>query len=325
MMRRNLGELSVSIMGLGCMGMTAIYGAVDEDEAIATLHQALDLGVDLIDTSDAYAFGKNEDLIGRAIAGRRSKVVLATKFGNLRNPDGTTAVNGRPDYVRQACEASLKRLNTDVIDLYYVHRIDPLVPIEDTVGAMADLVAAGKIRYVGLSEAAPGTLRRAHAVHPIAALQTEYSLWTRDVESELLSACASLGIGFVAYAPLGRGFLTGALKTRDTLEANDRRRDHPRFSPENMARNAVLATTLRKLADKEGCEPAQLALAWVLSRGDHIVPIPGTKRRKWLQVNVGALRVSLSQETREAIDAAFPPHVAAGSRYPTAQMGALHL
>lgn len=325
MMRRNLGALSVSAMGLGCMGMTPIYGAVDEGEAVATLHRALDRGVDLVDTSDAYAFGKNEDLIGRAIAGRRSHVVLATKFGNLRNPDGTTAVDGRPEYVRQACEASLKRLATDVIDLYYVHRIDPTVPIEDTVGAMADLVAAGKIRYLGLSEAAPETLRRAHAVHPISALQTEYSLWTRDVEAELLRLCESLGIGFVAYSPLGRGFLTAALDTPDSLEANDRRRDHPRFSPENMARNAGLAATVRRLAAEEGCEPAQLALAWLLSRGDHVVPIPGTKRRGWLDVNLGALEVSLSQATRDALDAAFPPGVAAGDRYPAAQMRALHL
>lgn len=325
MMRRNLGELSVSAMGLGCMGMTPIYGAVDQGEAIDTLHRALDLGVDLVDTSDAYAFGKNEELIGRAIAGRRSQVVLATKFGNLRNPDGTTAVDGRPDYVRQACEASLTRLGTDVIDLYYVHRIDPKVPIEDTVGAMADLVAAGKVRYLGLSEAAPETLRRAHAVHPISALQTEYSLWTRDVEAELLGLCESLGIGFVAYSPLGRGFLTGAFDTPDALEPNDRRRDHPRFSAENMARNAGLAATVRRLAAEEGCEPAQLALAWVLSRGDHIVPIPGTKRRTWLDVNLAALEISLSQATRDALDAAFPPGVAAGDRYPAAQMRTLHL
>jgi aryl-alcohol dehydrogenase-like predicted oxidoreductase len=291
------------------MGMTPIYGTPDEGECIATLHRALDMGVDMIDTSDAYAFGKNEDLIGRAIAGHRDRVILATKFGNLRNPDGTTAVNGRPDYVRQACEASLKRLGTDVIDLYYVHRIDPTVPIEDTVGAMADLKAQGKIRHLGLSEAAPDTLRRAHATHPIAALQTEYSLWTRDVETELMDLCKELGTGFVAYSPLGRGFLTGAIDTPDALAENDRRRDHPRFSPENMAQNARLARKVRDLAEAEGCTAAQLALAWVLSRGDHIVPIPGTKRRTWLEQNMGALDLSLSADTR----------------YPGPQMKTLHL
>lgn len=325
MKRRNLGQLNVSAMGLGCMGMTPIYGTPDEGEAIATLHRALDLGIDLIDSSDAYAFGRNEELIGRAIADRRDRVVLATKFGNLRNPDGTTAVNGRPEYVRQACEASLKRLGTDVIDLYYVHRIDPTVPIEDTVGAMADLKAEGKIRHLGLSEAAPETLRRAHATHPVAALQTEYSLWTRDVETELLGLCESLGVGFVAYSPLGRGFLTGAIETPDALEANDRRRDHPRFFPENMARNAALAATLRRLAAEEGCEPAQLALAWVLTRGDHIVPIPGTKRRKWLEINLSAAELQLSQTTLDALASAFAPGAAAGTRYPQAQMKTLHL
>ncbi|MFN3143971.1 MAG: aldo/keto reductase [Paracoccaceae bacterium] len=325
MKRRSLGALSVSAIGLGCMGMTPIYGAVDEDEAVATLHRALDLGVDFIDTSDAYAFGKNEELIGRALAGRRESAIIASKFGNLRNPDGSTAVNGRPEYVRQACEASLQRLGTEVIDLYYVHRIDPTVPIEDTVGAMADLKAEGKIRHLGLSEAAPETVRRAHATHPIAALQTEYSLWTRDVETELLALCDTLGIGFVAYSPLGRGFLTGAIETQDSLETNDRRRDHPRFSPENIERNAGLAATVRHLAAEEGCEPAQLALAWVLSRGDHIVPIPGTKRRSWLEVNLGALDLVPSQATLEALDAAFPAGVAAGTRYPAAQMKTLHL
>lgn len=325
MKRRKLGDLTVSALGLGCMGMTPIYGTPDEGEAIATLHRAIEQGVDLIDTSDAYAFGKNEDLIGRAIADRRDKVVLATKFGNLRNPDGTTAVNGRPEYVRQACEASLKRLGTEVIDLYYVHRIDPSVPIEDTVGTMAALKTEGKIRHLGLSEAAPETLRRAHATHPIAALQTEYSLWTRDVEAELLGLCESLGIGFVAYSPLGRGFLTGAIATPEALEANDRRRDHPRFHAENMARNAALVETVRRLAQAEGCEPAQLALAWVLSRGDHIVPIPGTKRRKWLDVNLGALDITLSQATLDELERVFVPGAAAGTRYPAAQMKTLHL
>jgi len=272
-----------------------------------------------------FSFGKNEDLIARAIADRRDKVVLATKFGNLRNPDGTMAVNGRPEYVRLACEASLRRLCTDVIDLYYVHRIDPNVPIEDTIGAMVDLKTEGKIRHLGLSEAAPETLRRAHAVHPIAALPTEYSLWTRDVETELLALCKSLGTGFVAYSPLGRGFLTGLLDSPDSLAENDRRRDHPRFAPENMAANAALIATLTTLAREQGCAPAQLALAWVLTRGDYIVPIPGTNKRKWLDQNIAALDITLSERTLAELDQVFSFGAAAGTRYPAAQMKSLHL
>lgn len=325
MKRRNLGPLNVSAIGLGCMGMTPIYGTPDPEEAIATIHHALDCGIDMIDSSDAYAFGKNEDLIARAIADRRDKVVLATKFGNLRNPDGSMAVDGKPEYVRAACEASLKRLGTDVIDLYYVHRIDPSVPIEDTVGAMADLKVEGKILHLGLSEAAPQTLRRAHAEHPITALQTEYSLWSRDVETELLDLCKELGTGFVAYAPLGRGFLTASIESPDTLAENDRRRDHPRFTAENMAANAALTETLRTLAQTEGCEPAQLALAWVLTRGAHVVPIPGTSKRKWLNQNIAALNVVLSADTLAELARIFVPGVAAGTRYPAPQMGSLHL
>jgi len=322
---RKLGDLSVPEMGFGCMGLTPIYGTPDPDEAVATLQRAIDLGAGFIDSSDAYAFGKNEELVSRAIAGRRDRVILATKFGNLRNPDGTTAVNGHPDYVRQACEASLARLKTDVIDLYYIHRIDPKVPIEDTVGAMARLKDEGKILHLGLCEASPQTVRRAHAAHPVAALQTEYSLWTRDVEDELLGLCAGLGIGFVAYSPLGRGFLTGTIPNPDVLEANDRRRDHPRFAPDNMQANAALAAAVTDLARTEGCTPAQLALAWVLSRGDHIVPIPGTKRRGWLDQNLAACDITLSAQTLAQLDAVFRPGVAAGTRYPAGQMKTLHI
>lgn len=325
MKRRNLGDLNVSAIGLGCMGMTPIYGTPDPEEAIATIHHALDQGIDMIDSSDAYAFGKNEELVARAIADRRDKVVLATKFGNLRNPDGSMAVNGKPDYVRSACEASLKRLGADVIDLYYIHRIDPNVPIEDTVGAMADLKAEDKTSHLGLSEAAPETLRRAHAVHPVAALQTEYSLWTRDVETELLDLCKTLGIGLVADSPLGRGFLTGVIHSPDALAENDRRRDHPRFAPASMAAHATLTEALRKLAGDEGCEPAQLALAWVLTRGDHIVPIPGTSKCNWLDQNIAALDVEVSDATRTELERSFTPGVAAGTRYPAPQMKTLHL
>lgn len=325
MQMRNLGGLSVPAIGLGCMGLTPIYGTPDPAEAIATVHRAIELGAGFLDSSDAYAFGKNEELLAEALKGKRDQVILATKFGNLRNPDGTTAVNGQPAYVRQALEASLQRLKTDVIDLYYVHRIDPTVPIEDTIGAMADLKAEGKIRYLGLSEAAPDTLRRAHATHPIAALQTEYSLWTRDVEAELLALCAEQGTGFVAYSPLGRGFLTGTIPSPDVFEANDRRRDHPRFAAENMALNAHLAEVLTDLAATEGCTPAQLALAWVLSRGEHIVTIPGTKRRKWLEQNLAALSVKPSVQTLATLEATFTPGVAAGTRYPAGQMKTLHL
>lgn len=325
MKRRSMGGLDVSAIGLGCMSMTPIYGTPDEDEAIATIHRAVELGIDLIDTADAYNDGKNESLVGRALKGRRDSVILATKFGNIRYPDGRRDVNGSPDYVREACDNSLKRLGVETIDLYYVHRIDPKVPIEDTVGAMADLKQQGKIRHLGLSEAAPETLRRAHAAHPITALQTEYSLWSRDPEEELLDLCAELGVGYVAYAPLGRGFLTGTITDLDALEENDRRRDHPRFHAENLAQNARLVDVLRTEADSHGCTAAQIALAWVLSRGEHIVPIPGTRRRKWLEENAAAVDLTLSADTVAALEEAFKPGVASGTRYPAGQMKRIHL
>jgi aryl-alcohol dehydrogenase-like predicted oxidoreductase len=324
MQRRKLGGLEVSAVGLGCMSMTPIYGEPSEPEAIATVHRAAELGVDLIDTSDAYGNGKNEELVGRAIKGRRDKIVLATKFGQIRTPDGGGSVCGTPDYVRSACEASLKRLDVDCIDLYYIHRIDATVPIEDTVGAMARLKEQGKIRHLGISECSEATLRRAHKTHPIAALQTEYSLWTRDAEIGLLDACASLGIGYVAYAPLGRGFLTGTVSDA-TLGAKDRRRDHPRFFKDNLARNERLLATLQELASAEHCAPAQLALAWVLSRRPFIVPLPGTKQRRWLEENAKAADLSPRKETLAALDRAFPPGAAAGPRYPEAQLKRLGL
>ncbi|MGX1097939.1 aldo/keto reductase [Amorphus sp. MBR-141] len=323
MERRMLGALEVSAIGLGCMSMTQIYGTPDEGEAIATIHRALEHGIDLIDTSDAYGGGQNEELVGRALKDRRDRAVIASKFGNVRLPDGRPGAKGDPAFVRQSCEASLRRLGVDTIDLYYVHRIDPDVPIEDTVGALADLTGEGKIRHIGLSEASPQTLKRAHATHPVAALQTEYSLWTRDCESELLPLCAELGIGYVAYSPLGRGFLTGTITGQDSLEEGDRRRQHPRFAAENLARNVKLLETLSDLAATESCTPAQLALAWVASRGKTIVPLPGTKQRRWLDENVAALSVSPSAETLEALDAAFQPGVAAGTRYPAGQMASL--
>jgi aryl-alcohol dehydrogenase-like predicted oxidoreductase len=319
MKRRALGGLSVSAIGLGCMSMTPIYGAPSEPEAIATIHRAPELGIDLIDTSDAYANGKNEELVGRAIKGRRDQYVLATKFGQIRRPDGSGSVDGSPTYVRAACEASLKRLSVDCIDLYYIHRVDATVPIEDTVGAMARLKDEGKIRYLGISECGRETLRRAHATHPIAALQTEYSLWTRDAESGLLDLCAELGIGYVAYAPLGRGFLTGTV-SEASLAQNDRRREHPRFFKDNMAQNERLLPALKDLAATEGCTPAQLALAWLLSRRPFIVPLPGTKRRRWLEENAEAAELRLKAATIAALDRAFPPGVTAGARYPEAQL-----
>jgi aryl-alcohol dehydrogenase-like predicted oxidoreductase len=319
MKRRRLGPIEVGAIGLGCMSMTPIYGEPSEPEAIATIHRAIELGCDLIDTSDAYGVGKNEELVARAIKGRRDKVVLATKFGNIRDPQGRPAVDGRPEYVREACEASLKRLGVATIDLYYIHRVDASVPIEETVGAMARLREAGKIRHLGISEPSPKTLRRAHAAHPMAAVQTEYSLWTRDAEAELLGVCAELGIGYVAYSPLGRGFLTGTVDV-EALGANDRRRDMPRFQGDNLRRNQRLLETLTRLAAKEGCTPAQLGLAWLLGRRDFIVPLPGTKQRRWLEENVAAAGLSPSRETLAALDAAFPPNAAAGDRYPEPMM-----
>jgi aryl-alcohol dehydrogenase-like predicted oxidoreductase len=317
---RQIGPLRVSAIGLGCMGMTPVYGEPDQDECIATVRRAIDLGITMIDTADVYGDGKNEELVGRALAGRRDRVVLASKFGNVRYPDGRRDVNGRPDYVPQACDASLKRLGVDAIDLYYLHRVDPNVPIEDTVGAMARLVEAGKVRHLGLSEAGAATLRRAHAVHPIAALQTEYSLWSRDVEAEILPACRALGVGFVAYSPLGRGFLSGTITSLDALSEKDRRREHPRFAADNLERNVDLLGTLREIAAARGCTPAQIALAWLLAKHDDIVPIPGTKRRRYLEENAAAVDLGLDAADIEALEAAFPPGVTAGDRYPAGQM-----
>jgi aryl-alcohol dehydrogenase-like predicted oxidoreductase len=300
--------------------MSPMYGEPDEKESIATIHRAIELGMDFLDTSDMYGNGHNEELVGRAIAGRRDRVILATKFGNIRYPDGTTGVNGRPEYVAAACEASLRRLGVDSVDLYYQHRVDPSVPIEETVGAMALLVKQGKARYLGLSEAGPATIRRAHAVHPIAALQTEYSLWTRDAETQILPTCRELGIGYVAYAPLGRGFLAGKIRDTEALSPDDGRRRMPRYQPENLGRNLKLLHILEDLALIKSCTPAQVALAWVLSQGIDIIPIPGTKRRTYLEENVKAAEISLSTEELGRLNHAFPPGVAAGDRYPPAML-----
>jgi len=325
---RELGRsgLKVSALGLGCMGMSEFYAGRNDDESIATIRHALDRGVTLLDTSDMYGVGHNEELVGRAIAGRRDQVVLATKFGWSRKADGTMlGVRGDPAYVREACEASLKRLRIDVIDLYYQHRVDPKTPIEDTVGAMADLVRAGKVRYLGLSEAAPSTVKRAAAVHPIAALQTEYSLWSREPEDELLSTVRALGIGFVAYAPLGRGFLTGQFRRPEDFPSDDTRRNLPRFQGENFARNLELVAKVEALATAKGCTPAQLALAWVLAKGKGVVPIPGTKRRKYLDENLGALAVHLSAQDQAALESVMPLGAVAGTRYPERGMLTVNL
>jgi aryl-alcohol dehydrogenase-like predicted oxidoreductase len=319
MQRRKLGELEVSAVGLGCATMTPFYGEPDPAAAIATLERAAEIGVDFLDTSDAYGQGRNEELIARVLKGRRSKFVVATKFGNIgRNPDGSAAGEGRPEYLRAACERSLARLDTDVIDLYYIHRIDPKVAIEDTVGAMAELVRKGKVRFLGISEAGPRTIRRAHAVHPLSAVQIEYSLWSRDVEDAVLPLCRRLGIGFVGYSPLGRGFLTGTVTVADDLAANDARRNMPRFGGENLRRNLDLVAELRRLAAAEGCTPAQLAIAWVLSRGDGIVPIPGTSHRHRLEENAAAADIVVSATTLTALGEIFRPGAAAGPRYPEA-------
>lgn len=318
---RTLGSqgLTVSALGLGLMGMTQAYGTPeerDERESIATIHRAIELGMTFLDTADIYGMGRNEELVGKAIKDRRDKVILATKFGNVRRADGTfVGVNGKPDYVRSACEASLRRLQVDMIDLYYQHRVDANTPIEDTVGAMAGLIEAGKVRFLGLSEAASDTIRRAQKVNPIAALQTEYSLWSRDPEGELLDTVRELGIGFVAYSPLGRGFLTAKITSLDDLADNDWRRSMPRFEQENFGRNLELVERIKALAARKGCSTAQLALAWVLAQGDDIVPIPGTKRRRYLEENIGALDVHLAPDELAEIDAILPAGAAAGSRY----------
>jgi aryl-alcohol dehydrogenase-like predicted oxidoreductase len=324
MQTRRLGRngLTVSALGLGCMGMSEFYGPGDEAEALATIDRSIELGCTFLDTADMYGPYTNEQLVGRAIRGRRDKVVVATKFGIVRDPENRTVrgISGTPEYVRSACDGSLKRLGVDTIDLYYQHRVDPTVPIEDTIGAMAELVSAGKVRYLGLSEAGPETIRRANAVHPIAALQTEYSLWTRDPEDGVLATCRELGVGFVAYSPLGRGFLTGQIKRFEDLAPDDYRRMSPRFQGENFQKNLDLVARVQAIAHEKRCAPSQLALAWVLAQGDDIVPIPGTKRRTYLEENVGALDVRLDAKDLARIDEILPAGAASGLRYPEFMM-----
>lgn len=318
MKRRKLGSqgLTVSELGLGCMGMSEFYGSRDDQESIATIQRALDLGVDFFDTADMYGPFKNEELLGQALAGRRDRAIIATKFGNIRGTDGSfKGISGRPEYVRSCIDASLKRLRVDTVDLYYQHRVDPTVPIEETVGAMGELVRAGKVKYLGLSEAAPSTIRRAHAVHPISALQTEYSLWSREPEDELLPTLRELGIGFVAYSPVGRGFLSGEIKSPDDFAVDDRRRLFPRFQAENFAKNLEVVTRVEELARVRKVTPAQLALAWLLAQGADIVPIPGTKRRKYLEQNVGSAEITLTAKELAQISEAAPKGAASGNRY----------
>lgn len=327
MKTRKLGNqgLEVSALGLGCMGMSEFYGSGDEQEAITTIHHALDLGVNFLDTADMYGPFTNEKLVGRAIKDRRDQVILATKFGNVRSAEGGwLGISGKPEYVRQSCDASLQRLGVDVIDLYYQHRVDITVPIEETVGAMAELVQQGKVRYLGLSEAAPATIRRAQAIHPISALQTEYSLWSRDPEDEILPTLRELGIGFVPYSPLGRGFLTGAIASPDDFAPDDFRRRSPRFQGENFAKNLELVEQVKAIATEKGITAGQLSLAWLLAQGDDIVPIPGTKRRKYLEENIGAATVTLTAEDIHRINAVAPQGIAAGDRYPVQNMSALN-
>jgi len=324
MQQRQLGTTGplVSAIGLGCSGMSGDYGVPDDVESVATIHRAIDLGVSLFDTSDAYSAGRNEELVGRAIKGQRNGLIIASKFGNVRGPNGERGgVNGKPEYVPVACEASLRRLGVDVIDLYYQHRVDPGVPIEETVGAMSRLVEQGKVRYLGLCEAGPETIRRAHAVHPISALETEYSLWTRDIETQILPVIRKLGIGLVPYCPLGRGFLSGAFSRRDDLIATDRRHAHPRFQEGNFEKNLNLLKPIEQVARSKGCTMAQVAIAWLLSRGDDLVPIPGTKRRTYLEQNVVAADIALSETQIAALEGSFPVGAAAaGLRYPEFQL-----